>query len=1158
MASIDIFNPRNKTYDGLSNNFKSFTVINGETWKTISNYIYTKALPSVVDYSKMKRVNPDDIHYDYEKFKNLEEEDILSVALLEALKVKFQNKKMMDILLTTGYAPIIYESDNNFLGTGRDNTGKNKLGNFMVQIRNEVLNKLKREKEIFDREEKIYKAYLVKTALEYAFNDEENDLKEYFGLTFDEIIDKYGRQKILTIAPPKKNILELYEFGYDAKIINLSIAYPDALIFNIRKKLETYAINKEVNLKNKIFNIFIDNLIRKNFPDLDPSLYVVAKEQMISKMTSYEDLQKIKDSIYNTAKDFKNPIQGQVRELIINANIPSEQEILLAKNFNIDDIKFFQTVEEEKKHSIESTSNQFPVPQPGSPTYRPPGSPTAYDPETTFYIPPGSPTYRPPGSPTYRPLGSPTYRPPGSPTAYDPETTYYMPTTGSPTYATYDPESTSYIPQVSPKYDPDREAMEPLRYPISKSDSPTYIFENLPYPDSPIYDPKAMENLNLNLKNKKFMEDIGDGSSSDSESDSDDDKEIILKQKEIVKKDQLPIKPLNILRPYIIKPGNPSTTSYVIEDTINPLQLLSPIYFTGMLNIKGLSYPTVTHYLYAVLFSLVYGIDTIEKGYNYILNYSKETYNNLFGHLKYPPTKFLSYKYLSEYLDYITDTNDVEKFEKLAKESLDAKFKNIKYQNILLATENKIIVWNDKKDGILGTGKLISYNVNPEAYTSVEELIFAIRRKSMIVDGKNYVGKYLMDLRKSIINNRLNSTLVTDKDFNKLYKESALIHDWVNLKVDDMCKTLIKFKEYYEDKYSIRMTFDNKNVITTIIPNIYIQCKDIYKQSNNVNTDNIPLEFKNYVKKYKNNLQGYSNLFWAFIFSIIKFLINNISTPTTFNIEQILYKSELVISRNNKCLEILPNKNNKLNCIISAIINLLKSISIIDDEKDKFINTRDIDYIIKKNDVELAVSIILNTRKIVNIEYFSFEDKLEDIDIQYSTKIETQYFDDDLESIGKKIEVPGGEEDEVEIYQDVEDEEDSEGEKEYDYDEDDNEDDNEDEDDNEGEERDYDSGEDDGAGDKTVTFSEDVYSPKNKYATKYENKLIQTPKRSKRYNKIYNKELSQYLKTNNTFGLINYAEVTELILSGANFVINYKQMPEKVKNNRINFFGTLV
>ena len=206
----------------------------------------------------------------------------------------------------------------------------------------------------------------------------------------------------------------------------------------------------------------------------------------------------------------------------------------------------------------------------------------------------------------------------------------------------------------------------------------------------------------------------------------------------------------------------------------------------------------------------------------------------------------------------------------------------------------------------------------------------------------------------------------------------------------------------------------------------------------------------------------------------------------------------------------------------------------------------------------MAVSIILNTRKIVNIEYFSFEDKLEDIDIQYSTKIETQYFDDDLESIGKKIEVPGGEEDEVEIYQDVEDEEDSEGEKEYDYDEDDNEDDNEDEDDNEGEERDYDSGEDDGAGDKTVTFSEDVYSPKNKYATKYENKLIQTPKRSKRYNKIYNKELSQYLKTNNTFGLINYAEVTELILSGANFVINYKQMPEKVKNNRINFFGTLV
>jgi hypothetical protein len=61
-----------------------------------------------------------------------------------------------------------------------------------------------------------------------------------------------------------------------------------------------------------------------------------------------------------------------------------------------------------------------------------------------------------------------------------------------------------------------------------------------------------------------------------------------LYKEEINKERQIPFENINKLRPYIIKPGNPSTTSYVIEDTINPIQLLSPIYFTGMLNINGL------------------------------------------------------------------------------------------------------------------------------------------------------------------------------------------------------------------------------------------------------------------------------------------------------------------------------------------------------------------------------------------------------------------------------------------------------------------------------------------------------------------------------------------------------------------------------------------
>ena len=60
-----------------------------------------------------------------------------------------------------------------------------------------------------------------------------------------------------------------------------------------------------------------------------------------------------------------------------------------------------------------------------------------------------------------------------------------------------------------------------------------------------------------------------------------------------------------------------------------------------MLIIEGLEYPTVSHYLYAKLFTLVNGIYTIQNAYNYILNYSKEDYTNIFGMLNNPPSKFI-------------------------------------------------------------------------------------------------------------------------------------------------------------------------------------------------------------------------------------------------------------------------------------------------------------------------------------------------------------------------------------------------------------------------------------------------------------------------------------------------------------------------------------
>ena len=85
-----------------------------------------------------------------------------------------------------------------------------------------------------------------------------------------------------------------------------------------------------------------------------------------------------------------------------------------------------------------------------------------------------------------------------------------------------------------------------------------------------------------------------------------------------------------------------------------------------------------------------------------------------------------------------------------------------------------------------------------------------------------------------------------------------------------------------------------------------------------------------------------------------------------------------------------------------------------------------------------------------------------------------------------------------------------------------------------------------------------VISPKNKYAHKFNRNLVKSEKRGKRYNILYLNDLVTYLKSNVIFENKNYYDIAKMLLNGANFVINYKQMSEKTKNNRINFFSTLV
>ena len=1273
MTSIEIYGVGGE-YGVLSNNYKTYTNIDGETWMSVSNYIYAKALPSIMYTDKIKKADPKDIHKEFDKYMTKTEEDVLSVALLEALRVKFQNPKIMDILLSTGNSPIIYKSTNGFLGDGKDGDGKNMLGNYMVQIRDEVLNEKKREREIAEREELIYKAYLARYALQDAFN-KDDDLKEYFDLSFDEIVNKYGREKLLKTSPTKSTILQFYSESSDEdkSFINLAILYPNILIYKIRKDLQNLATRKEKALKNKVFDMYVQDLINRTYKDklLSNEQKEMYKNKMISNLT-YEQFETTKNKVYYDLLNNSNDLQDEIKRLTLEANIPTKEEITNAELINIKDVNFLE--QNKKNDYIEEVKLETTLPSLPENTYeyvppdfdfseykvkKPKTNKTnkknkksefmeeivdssssddgASDDDDEDY----EKKYKK-GSEAEKKLEK-VYQQqlefeeeqkkvkeielkPGFQLVdvsklknedYKVVDTILMKSDNS--FSLWKQNELAKIKMKTDEYvKENKDEIEQKNFLAEqKRDFDEKIKEKIKEgieKERTLYKQKekeAKENYRLQLESLKKE----DGTPYFSEEQINDkvnkfkyipDKSKFtltnaieqihkLRKKEIVNNAaEIPTELINVGAPVLIFAGKPPL-NYVIEDY--NLQLLSPIYYTGLLKIKNLEYPTICHYLYTICFSLEYEVNTIRDAYNYILNYPIEEYNNLFGGKPNPPSRFLRYDFLAEYLKYVRITRDTKKFKKLAKEALDIKFTNIDYQNILLSTGNNNIIYNDRQDSYLGTKNITTYTIEREGYTSTEQFILAMRKNAIPNRGLNFVGKYLMCLREQILNNRLDETLITANDFNKLYLQGSLttkewtdldidnmckellkfkngsliINEWVNSRTDDMCKTILKFNEYYKKKYDTTINFELGIGIELIIKNIYMKAKEILKLVKSVNIQNIPTIYRDRLKsKYKNRFYVYDGIFWSNIFSNILFLVQNVPEPTCYKIERILHGSNIIVSNSNPCLKIIPTGANKLNCIVGAILNILLNIQKIYKEgvvpqppppsevKNKINrilsrNESVIDFKIEKVDIELAVSIILNTKRLINVEFKSQDEKLiyEYIkDIMLGEEVE-EVEEESMPLVAEEVEEGEEGEEEEEVGRQID--SDSEDKKEYDFEYQDEYLRNSDE---EGEDarselgdydyNQYEEGDEDDYGDNNDGANKSYKSKKGeKKPNKYDEGKIN----------VIVDEIDAYIKKYNLFGIPVDKTICKLILNGAMFIDDYKNMSIEVKRNRYNFFS---
>ena len=359
--SIRIYDSKELPFGPLSNNSIYIMEIEGQTYNTVTNYIYANLLNSKDHFSIMKNISVYEIDKYFNKYDKELRNSIITNSLYEAFDVKLKNKNLEELLLTTDNYPIIYKSDNDILGDQKTWATTNLLGKYLTKIRDEL------HKKYESKETRLYNAYTSLQILENLIRQENNDLSEFIGLSHNEIINKYIYIKALenskiqkidlstltydqiiekyknVVKYPSKNILELLAVGEDMQILNLldkSLQKNDLLIVYTRKKyLKNLQYTQKIRIKNSIFDIYVNDMIKSQFPDLTKDKYREIKEKELA--IDYKELDVLKDQIFKFYTE--NLLPRNVMDEIINdstidlSNIVTDEDIKIAENENLDE-----------------------------------------------------------------------------------------------------------------------------------------------------------------------------------------------------------------------------------------------------------------------------------------------------------------------------------------------------------------------------------------------------------------------------------------------------------------------------------------------------------------------------------------------------------------------------------------------------------------------------------------------------------------------------------------------------------------------------------------------------------------------------------------------------------------------------------------------------
>ena len=399
-----------------------------------------------------------------------------------------------------------------------------------------------------------------------------------------------------------------------------------------------------------------------------------------------------------------------------------------------------------------------------------------------------------------------------------------------------------------------------------------------------------------------------------------------------------------------------------INDSSGQYTRLSPNSLCTELNTKlyleRRYFPTPIHFVYYRFFQQRYNLSP-DQAYNAIQS------SNIHPKFAESLSNFVSPSTLAERRQEIGQQYFIQRVVPLLHQGIDIKFDNPKARSVLLSTDDKELLWNDKEDNILGIGP----------------------RKS----GSNLIGIKLMEKRSSLelVKENLNNSKYSRQEIPELIENSFEIDEWITRRISDVSRSIsIVAKSYNVTKIDSIFVFQ-------IITKLYSPCTPLYVTTEKDKTPraDIPREYIPLIKKLNPTIRpnGIEEI-WKYIESMLAFVIATLKVPTIAHIYKVISYSEAYLSNLTSRCATVSQMDDDNNCMALAFVNLIPKLYVLKTDNSS------LNSYITPTDIPIITLLILgNHNKFSKTSKFDSDD--EDMSEESQTDDEMERSDDEDELI---------------------------------------------------------------------------------------------------------------------------------------------------------------